>query len=64
MCQRRSYSPTILWALMLLIALGLAVAAQTPAASEPLAEVDGEAIAAEEVEKAIAAQLSKLEEQI
>jgi protein-disulfide isomerase len=46
------------------VALGLAVAAQAPAASEPLAEVDGEAITAEEVEKAIAAQLSKLEEQI
>jgi hypothetical protein len=46
------------------VALGLAVAAQTPAKGEPLAEVDGEAIAAQEVEKAIAAQLSKLEEQI
>jgi protein-disulfide isomerase len=46
------------------MALGLAIVAQTPAASEPLAEVDGEAITAEEVEKAIAAQLSKLEEQI
>jgi protein-disulfide isomerase len=64
MRQRSSCSPTILWALVLLVALGLAVAAQTPAASESLAEVDGEAIAAEEVEKAIAAQLSKLEEQI
>jgi protein-disulfide isomerase len=64
MCQRRSCSPTILWALFLLVALGLALMAQTSGAAEPLAEVDGEAITAEEVEKAIAAQLSKLEEQI
>ncbi len=42
----------------------LLATAHVPAAGEPLAEVDGEAIAAEEVEKAIAAQLSKLEEQI
>jgi SurA N-terminal domain len=63
MCQRRSHSPTILWAVVLIVALGLAVAAQTPAKAEPLAELDGEAIAAEEVEKAIAAQLTQLEEQ-
>jgi protein-disulfide isomerase len=54
----------IFWILTLLIALGLPAAAQTPAKAEPLAEVDGEGIAAEEVEKAVAAQLSKLEEQI
>jgi protein-disulfide isomerase len=46
------------------MALALAVAAQNPAKGEPLAELDGEAITSEEVEKAIAAQLSKLEEQI
>ena len=34
------------------------------AAGEPLAEVDGVAITSEEVEKALASQLSKLEEQI
>ena len=62
--QQRSRSPTILWPLALLVTLGLAVAAQTPAKGEPLAELDGEAITAEEVEKTIAAQLSKLEEQI
>jgi protein-disulfide isomerase len=45
------------------VTLGLAVTAQTPAKGEPLAELDGEAITAE-VEKAIAAQLSKLQEQI
>ena len=55
---------TILWALMLLMALGLLAAAPAPTASEPLAEVDGEAISAEEVEKAIAAPLTQLEEQI
>jgi protein-disulfide isomerase len=64
MRQRRSCSPTMHRALTFLMALGLAVAAQTPANGEPLAELDGEAITAEEVEKAIAAQLSKLEEQI
>jgi protein-disulfide isomerase len=64
MSQRRFCSPTIIWALTLLMALGLAIASQTPAKGEPLAEVDGEAITAEEVEKALAAQLSKLEEQI
>lgn len=64
MYRQRSCSPIMLWSLVLPVALGRAVAAQTPAASEPLAEVDGEAITAEEVEKAIAAQLSKLEEQI
>jgi hypothetical protein len=37
MCQRSSCSPTILGALVLLVALGLAAAAQTPAASKPLA---------------------------
>ena len=51
-----------LWGITLLIALGLSFFAQ--AASEPLAEVDGVAITAEEVEKALAAQLTKLEEQI
>jgi protein-disulfide isomerase len=64
MCQPRFYSPTILWTLVLLVALGIAVTGQTPAKAEPLAELDGEAITSEEIEKAIAAQLSKLEEQI
>jgi hypothetical protein len=48
----------IFWPLMLLIALGLPAAAHTPAKGEPLADVDGEAITAEEVEKAIAAPLT------
>src|SRR6266511_6430113 len=64
MRQRRLQTLTTLWAFTLLLALGLLAAAHAPAASGPLAEVDGEAITAEEVEKAIAAQLSKLEEQI
>ena len=65
MCQRsRLQKLSMLWAFTLLMVLGLLAAAQTPAKGEPLAELDGEAITAEEVEKAIAAQLSKLEEQI
>jgi len=39
-------------------------AGQAPAKSEPLAEVDGEAITVEEVEGALGAQLTKLQEQI
>lgn len=49
--------------LILTIGLGLAVAAQTQPA-QPLAEVNGEAITAEQVEKSLGQQLSKLEEQI
>jgi predicted DsbA family dithiol-disulfide isomerase len=37
----------ILWTLTLLMALGVPAAAQTPAKGEQLAELDGEAIAAE-----------------
>ena len=51
-----------LWVSLLLLGLGMSSAAQ--AASEPLAEVDGVAITSEEVEKPLASQLSKLEEQI
>src|SRR5262245_58907702 len=46
----------------LLFALGITSLAR--AASAPLAEVDGVAITVEEVEKPLASQLSKLEEQI
>ena len=42
----------------------VAIAAVSRAAAEPLAEVNGEAITADEVEKPLRAQLSKLEEQI
>ena len=49
--------------LALLLALTPAVA-ETPATGGLLAEVDGEAITADEVEKAIGAPLRKLEEQI
>ena len=51
-----------LWISLLLIGLGLA--ANTQAATEILAEVDGVAITSEEVEIPLAEQLSKLEEQI
>jgi len=51
-----------LWILLLLIGLGFSPKAQ--AADEPLAVVDGVAISSEEVEKSLAGQLSKLEEQI
>jgi len=51
-----------LWILLLLIGLGFPPKAQ--AAGETLAEVDGVAIGSEEVEKSLAGQLTKLEEQI
>jgi len=53
-----------LGALALLLALIVPAAAETPARSEPLAEVHGEAITADEVEAAIGAPLRKLEAQI
>ena len=49
---------------MLLIALGLPVSAQMPVKSEPLAEIDGQPITVEEVEKALGAPLAKLQEQL
>src|SRR3990170_4695259 len=52
----------VLGGFMLLVAVGLPAAAH--AASEPLAVVDGMAISSDEVEKSLAGQLSKLEEQI
>jgi len=48
--------------LSLLLGLGFPTVAQ--AAGDPLAKVDGAAITSEEVEKSLAGQLSKLEEQI
>ncbi len=50
--------------LALLLALVIPAAAETPAKNEPLAEVDGDAITAGEVEKALGAPLRTLEEQI
>ncbi len=64
MIDRRVQVTTILGALALLLALAPQAGAQTPARSEPLAEVDGQAITAEEVEKALGAQLARLQEQI
>jgi len=53
---------TALWILLLLAGLGFPFTAD--AADEPLAVVDGVAIGAEEVERSLAGQLTKLEEQI
>src|SRR5947199_387433 len=50
------------WTLFVLLAFGFPITLH--AAGEPLAEVDGVAITSEEVEKSLASQLSKLEEQI
>ena len=47
-----------------LLLFGLGISSAAGAASAPLAEVDGVAITADEVEKPLAPQLSKLEEQI
>ena len=47
-----------------LLLLGFGITSMAEAASAPLAEVDGIAITSEEVEKPLASQLSKLEEQI
>ena len=55
---------TILWAFMLSVALAGLAAAQAPHKAEPLAEVDGVAITAEEVEQAIGAPLARLQDQI
>lgn len=52
----------IFW--MLLFLLGSSFPTAAHAASDALAEVDGAAITSEEVEKSLAGQLSKLEEQI
>src|ERR1043166_5572518 len=52
----------IVWFLLFLLAFGFP--ANAFAAGDTLAEVDGVAIASEEVEKPLASQLSKLEEQI
>jgi len=48
----------------LLLVVGLFVVARRSAVGEPLAEVDGVPVSAEEVEKAIGASLGKLQEQI
>src|SRR5437867_12870678 len=50
--------------LVLVIGLSWPDAARTAPASEPLAEVNGETITAEEIEQALGAQLRRLEQQI
>ena len=52
----------IFWILLFLLGSSFPTAAH--AASDALAEVDGVTITSEEVEKSLAGQLSKLEEQI
>src|SRR5262245_32490194 len=61
---RTVYSTTILCAFLFLKVLTLPVASQTSRNSELLAEVEGEAITAEEVENALGAPLAKLQEEI
>ncbi len=61
MCSRASQ---ILVAILLLLSLSYVAPRDAVAASEALAEVDGVAITAEEVEKALGASLAKLQEQI
>ena len=56
--------PLFLWGLALVLALGVPPVRADISASEPLAEVDGEVITAEQVEKAGGAPLMKLHEQI
>src|SRR2546428_3934364 len=51
-------------ALVLVIALSWPDAARPAPRSEPLAEVNGEVITAEEIEQALGAQLRRLEQQI
>src|SRR5437867_10142066 len=50
--------------LVLVIGLSWPDAARTAPASEPLAEVNGEAIMAQEIEQALGAQLRRFEQQI
>ena len=54
----------VLLPVFVVLALQASAWAQQPATSEPLAEVDGEAITAREVEQSIGEPLAKLEEQI
>ncbi len=51
-------------AIVFVIALGLPDAAHTGPASEPVAEVNGEAITTAEIEQALGAQVRRLEQQI
>ena len=62
MYEKEFYVMLAFWILLLLTGLGFTPKVQ--AASEILAEVDGAAITSDEVEKPLAPQLSKLEEQI
>lgn len=61
---RRGWAWSTLWGLMLAVALGMPSVRAETTATEPPAEVNGEAITAKDLERALGAKLSKLEEQI
>lgn len=58
------WTESALWGLILAVALATPSVGAETAPTEPLAEVNGEAIATEEVERALGMKLSQLEEQI
>jgi len=60
----QSWAGSTLWGLMLLLAFAVPSLRAQTTATESLAEVNGEAITAEELERALGARLAKLEEQI
>jgi protein-disulfide isomerase len=64
MDRKSTQTAAIVLSLAGLIAIGLLISAQTSGKSEPLAEVGGEVITAEEVEKAIGVELAEHQEQI
>src|SRR6059036_365685 len=61
---QRFQAASVLWALVAVVVMGLPGTAQTGATGEPLAEVNGEAITTDEVERALGAPLRRLEQQI
>ena len=61
---QRFQAASVLWALVAVVVMGLPATAQTGATGEPLAEVNGEAITTDEVERALGAPLRRLEQQI
>jgi protein-disulfide isomerase len=60
----RWFSIAVVVTAMTVVTAGGAVRAQNNGSAKPLAEVNGQAITAEEIDKAIAVQLGKLNEQI
>jgi protein-disulfide isomerase len=62
-CESRP-RPALSWALVLALMLGAFSAAAETSAPTPLAEVDGDPITAEELERSLGGKLNKLQEQI